>query len=56
MRRLRSQIFILLCVSSFIFKENHVLIEEGNSLEKNATVEKELDGIDINSTGNSEDC
>ena len=31
-------------VSSFIFKENHVLIEEGNPFEKVIIVEKELDG------------
>ena len=33
--------------SSFIFKENHVLVEGGNPSEKNAIVRKELDGIDI---------
>ena len=35
--------------SSFIFKENHVFIEEeeGNRSDKVATVEEELDGFDI---------
>ena len=41
--------------SSFIFKENHVLVEEGNLSEKNVIVKKELDGIDINDIGNLED-
>ena len=41
--------------SSFIFKENHVLVEEGNPSEKNVIVKKELDGIDINDIGNLED-
>ena len=34
--------------SSFIFKENHVFIEEeDNRSDKVATVEEELDGFDI---------
>ena len=38
--------------SSFVFKENHVLIEEENPSEENPSekiviVKKELDGIDI---------
>ena len=37
---------IFFYVSSFIFKENHVLIEEGNPSEKIAIVEEELNGID----------
>ena len=40
------QILIFFYVSSFIFKENHVLIEEGNPSEKIAIVEEELNGID----------
>ena len=31
-------------VCSFIFKENHVLIEEDHPSEKNVTVKEELDG------------
>ena len=39
--------------SSFIFKENHVFIEEeDNPSDKFAMVEEELDGIDIDSIGN----
>ena len=39
--------------SSFIFKENHVFIEEDdNPLDKVVTVEEELDGIDIDGIGN----
>ena len=34
----------------FIFKENQVIVEEDNPLEKNVT--KELDGIDIEDIGN----
>ena len=34
-------------VWSFIFKENHILIEEDNPSEKNFIAEEELDGIDI---------
>ena len=33
--------------SSFVFKENQVLIEEENPSEKTVIVKKELDGIDI---------
>ena len=33
--------------SSFIFKENHLFTEEDNHSDKVVTVEKELDGIDI---------
>ena len=33
--------------SSFVFKENQVLIEEENPSEKIVIVKKELDGIDI---------
>ena len=39
--------------SSFIFKENHVFIEEeDNRSNKVATVEEELDGFDIVGIGN----
>ena len=39
--------------SSFIFKENHVFIEEDdNPLDKVVTVKEELDGIDIDGIGN----
>ena len=34
--------------SSYIFKENHLFIEEGNRSDKVAMVEKELDGIGTN--------
>ena len=42
-------------VSSFIFKENHVLIEENNPSEKIVIDEEELDGIDRDGIGNLED-
>ena len=38
--------------STFIFKENHVLNEEENTLQK---VVEELNDIDINEIGNLED-
>ena len=39
--------------SSFIFKENHVFIEEEENLSnKVAMVEEELDGIDMDDIGN----
>ena len=39
--------------SSSIFKENHIFIEEkDNRSDKVVMVEEELDGIDIDSTGN----
>ena len=53
-RRLRSLI-LFFDVSSFIFKENHVLIEEDNPSEKIFIVEEELFGIDRNGIGNLED-
>ena len=43
---------IFLCFSTFIFKENHVLNEEENTLQK---VVEELNDIDINEIGNLED-
>ena len=55
MRRLRSQILIFFNVSSFNFKENHVLIEEDNPSGKTFIVEEELDGIDRDGIGNLED-
>ena len=39
-------------VSSFIFKENHVLIEEDNPSEKIVIFEEELDGFDRDGIGN----
>ena len=42
-------------VSSFIFNENHVLIDEDNPSEKTVIVEEELDGIDGDGIGNLED-
>ena len=41
--------------SSFIFKENHVFIEEDNPSDKVIMVEEELDGIDINGIESSVD-
>ena len=38
-------------VSSFIYKENHVLIEEYNHSEKIVIVEEELHGIDAGNLG-----
>ena len=49
------QILIFFYVSSFIFKENHVLIEEGNPSEKIAIVEEELNGIDRDEIVNLQD-
>ena len=37
--------------SSFIFKENHVLIEEDNPSDKVVIVGEELDGIDVDGFG-----
>ena len=40
-------------LSSFIFKENRIFIgEEDNPSEKIITIEKELDGVDIDGIGN----
>ena len=41
--------------SSFIFKENHVLVEGGHPFKKNLIVKEELDGVDIDDIGNLED-
>ena len=41
--------------SSLIFKENHVLVEEGNPSDKNVIVTEERDGIDIDDIGNLQD-
>ena len=38
--------------SSFIFKENHVFIEENNPSDKVVTADEELDAIDIDGIGN----
>ena len=46
---------IFFYVSSFIFKENHVLIEEDNPSEKIVIVEEELENIDRDGNGNLED-
>ena len=48
-------IFFFFYVSSFIFKENHILIEEDNPSEKIVIVEEELDSIDRDGNGNLED-
>ena len=45
----------LLYFSSFIFKKIHDLIEEDNHSEKIIIVEKELNRVDIDDIGNSED-
>ena len=37
----------LIYFSKFIFKENHVLVEEDNPSEKNVIVKEELDDIDV---------
>ena len=42
-------------ISSFIFKENNVFIEEDNPSEKVVIVEEKLDGFDIDEIGNLED-
>ena len=49
------QISIFFHVASFIFKENHVLIEEDNPSEKIVLIEEELDGIDRDDIVNLED-
>ena len=42
--------------SAFIFKANHVFIEnKGNISEKNVIDDEELDGIDIDGIGNLKD-
>ena len=46
---------IFFYVSSFIFKENYVLIEEDNLSEKIVLVEKELDGNDRDDIVNLKD-
>ena len=43
---------IFLCFSRFIFKENHVSNEEGNSSKE---ITEELDDIDIDDIRNLED-
>ena len=40
--------------SSFIFKENHVLVKE-NKPQKFLIIKEQLDGIDIDDIGNLED-
>ena len=55
LRRLCSQILIFFYVSSFIFKENHTLVEKDNPSEKIVITEEKLDGIDTDDTGNLED-
>ena len=42
-------------VSSFIFKEHHVLIEKDNPSEKIVLIEEDLDGIDRDDIVNLED-
>ena len=42
-------------VSSFIFKENHVLTKKRNPSEKIVIVEEELDGIGRDDVGNLKD-
>ena len=42
-------------VFCFIFKENQVLIEEGNVSEKIVILEEELDGINRDDIGSLED-
>ena len=37
----------LIYFSNFIFKENHVLVEEDNPSEKNVIVKEELDDTDV---------
>ena len=37
----------LIYFSNFIFKENHVLVEEDNPSEKNVIVNEELDDTDV---------
>ena len=41
--------------SSFIFKDNHVLVEQHNPPEKIVIVKEELEGIDVDDIGNLED-
>ena len=43
--------YLFFYVSSFIYKENHVLIEEYNHSEKIVIVEEELHGIDAGNLG-----
>ena len=41
--------------SSFIFKKNRGIIQEGNPSEKVAIIEEELGGIDLDDIGNLKD-
>ena len=52
MRRLRFQISEFFHVSSFIFEEDHVLIQKDNPSENLVIVEEELDIIDRYDIGN----
>ena len=38
--------------SSFIYKQNHVFIEEDNPSDKSITLEKELDAAEVDGIGN----
>ena len=38
--------------SSFIYKQNHVFIEEDNPSDKSITLEKELDAVEVDGIGN----
>ena len=38
--------------SSFIYKQNHVFIEEDNPSDKSITLEKELDAVEVDDIGN----
>ena len=42
-------------LSIFVFKENHVFIEESNSSEKVVIVQEERDGIDLDGIESLED-
>ena len=42
-------------LSIFVFKENHVFIEERNSSEKVVIVQEERDGIDLDGIESLED-
>ena len=54
-KRIYFRRYWFLYFSSFIFKEKHVFIEGCNPSEKYVIVKLELDGIDIDDTGNLED-
>ena len=55
LRRLSSQILMFWGFFSFIFKDNHILVEEHNPSGKIVIVKEEVGGINIDDIRNLED-